>query len=54
MVSLKEVLAGFRNETVDPSIKLERAERVNDLIQESIKLCMELNTSILAQKKSSS
>ncbi len=44
MVSLKEVLAGFRNETVDPSIKLERAERVNDLIQESIKLCMEINT----------
>lgn len=44
MVTLKEVLAGFRNETVDPSIKLERAELVNDLIQESIKLCMEINT----------
>lgn len=44
MVTLEEVLAGFRNETIDPSIKSERTRRVNDLIQESIKLCMEINT----------
>lgn len=44
MATLEDVLKGFRNETIDPSIKMERAQRVNDLIQESIKICMEINT----------
>lgn len=44
MVTLEDVLNGFRNETIDPDIKMERSQLVNALIQESIKICMEINT----------
>ena len=44
MVTLEDVLKGFRNETIDPDIKMERSQLVNALIQESIKICMEINT----------
>lgn len=44
MVTLEDVLKGFRNETIDPEIKMERSQLVNALIQESIKICMEINT----------
>ena len=44
MVTLEDVLKGFRNETIDPDIKMERSQLVSALIQESIKICMEINT----------
>lgn len=43
MVTLKDVLAGFRNEVIDPSIKEERSKLVETLIQESINICMKIN-----------
>ncbi len=51
MVTLNDVLAGFRNEIIDPSIKEERSKLVESLIQESIQICMKINSEYHTQNE---
>lgn len=42
-MTLEDVLAGFRNETIDPEKRKARSALVETLVQDSIRICMEIN-----------